>query len=326
MTALVALVLTLSEGALAPRRDFAAAQRTLAEAQRAPAAAPQNPPSPSAPGRAPPAPAEDERELPSAVEAMNRARVTFEYGDYPQAAKLLSALVTRGRFQSQTLRAEAYRLLGLALFYQGKKPEANSAFLEYLFLEPDAELDPFYVPPAAVSFFEQVKKEAEPRLAPIRARRKAQEEARQKTANEEAEKRRQRELEDERRKLLDLTPAVEKHVVQHEFWVSVLPFGVGQFQNGDRALGIGLATAEVLTGAASAGSALLIEELRDQASGKFANAGGATQYRTAQRLDIVKWVTAVAFFGLWAGGAVQAAIRFQPEEQLPDRVAAPAAR
>jgi hypothetical protein len=271
---------------------------------------------------------DEEHELPSAVEAMNRARVTFEYGDYPQASKLLSALVEKGTFESASLRAEAYRLLGLALFYQGRKGEAYSAFLEYLYLEPSAELDPFYVPPAAVSFFEEVKKEAEPRLAPIRAQRKAQDDARLKSASEEADRRRQRELDEERRKLLEFSPSVERRVVQKEFWVSVLPFGVGQLQNGDRTLGIGLATAELITGAASAGSALLIEELRDSTTGKFSNSGNAasSNYHTAQRLDVIKWVSGAIFFALWAGGAVHAAVRFQPEEQLPDRVAPPIAR
>jgi hypothetical protein len=284
---------------------------TLSETQLA-----QAMPSPSAQGVTR---EEDERELPSAVEAMNRARVTFEYGDYPQAAKLLAALVDSGHFESASLRAEAYRLLGLAQFYQGHKGDAYTAFLEYLYLDPFAELDPFYVPPAAVSFFDQVKKEAEPRLAPIRAQKKAQEDARQKSVAEEADRRRQRELEEERRKLADLAPSVEKHVVQHEFWVCVLPFGVGQLQNGDRTLGITLATAELITGATSAGSALLIEELRDNATGKF----GSQPYKTAQVLDALKWATAAVFYALWAGGAVHAAIHFQPEEQLPDRLAAP---
>jgi hypothetical protein len=281
-------------------------------------------PAASVPRQAPPpAPAAGvERELPSAVEAMNRARVTFEYGDYPQASKLLSGLVEKGTFESGALRAEAYRLLGLALFYQGRKGEAYSAFLEYLYLEPTAELDPFYVPPAAVSFFEQVRKEAEPRLAPIRAQRKAQDDARQKSVTDEAERRRQRELEEERRKLLDLAPSVEKRVVQREFWVSVLPFGVGQLQNGDRSLGVGLATAELIAGAASAGSALLIEESRDASSGRFASG----PYSVAQKLDVIKWVGAGVFFALWAGGAVHAAVRFQPEEQLPDRVATPSGK
>jgi hypothetical protein len=302
-----ALVLTLTDAQAFPRPPPSAAQAP--------------PPGFAGEARSPKdGPLDEEKETPSAVEAMNRARVTFEYGDYPQAAKLLSALVDSGHFESATLRAEAYRLLGLAQFYQGHKGDAYSAFLEYLYLDPFAELDPFYVPPAAVSFFDQVKKEAEPRLAPIRAQKKAQEDARQKALSEEAERRRQRELEEERKRLADLAPSVEKHVVQHEFWVSVLPFGVGQMQNGDRTLGITLATAELITGAASAGSALLIEELRDNASGKFTN----QSYKTAQTLDVVKWVGGALFYALWAGGAIQAAIKFQPEEQLPDRLAAPA--
>jgi hypothetical protein len=292
-----ALVLTMS--------DLQAAQ-----------ALPRSPPASQSPKDAAP---ESEKDAPSAVDAMNRARVTFEYGDYPQAAKLLTALVENGHFESPALRAEAYRLLGLVQFYQGHKGDAYSAFLEYLYLDPFAELDPFYVPPAAVSFFDQVKKEAEPRLAPIRAQKKAQEEARQKALAEEAERKRQRELEEERKKLADLAPSVEKHVVQHEFWVSVLPFGVGQLQNGDRTLGLTLATAELICGAASAGSALLIEESRDNASGKF----GPQQYKIAQTLDVVKWVSGALFYALWAGGAIQAAIKFQPEEQLPDRLATP---
>jgi len=266
---------------------------------------------------------EPESEARAAVDAMNRARVTFEYGDYAQASKLLSALVEAGRFETPALRAEAYRLLGLSLFYQGKKGESYSAFLEYLYLEPDAELDPFYVPPAAVSFFENVKKEAGDKLAPIRAQRRAEQDARKKAAADEAARRRQKELEDERRRLLTLQPSVERRVVQREFWVSLMPFGIGQMQNGDRSLGIGLAVAEVAAGAASAGSALLIEELRDSSTGKFDNRGKASPYVLAERLNVVKWLGAALFYALWAGGAVHAAVRYQPEQQLPDRLLQP---
>jgi len=256
----------------------------------------------------------------SSLDAMNRARATFEYGDYPQASKLFSQLIEAGRFETPALRAEAYRLLGLALFYQGRRPEAYRAFLEYLYLEPEAELDPFYVPPAAVSFFESVKKEAEPQLTPLRTQRRAELETRKKAAAEEAQRRRQSELEEDRRRLLTMQPQIERRVVQKEFWVSLMPFGIGQLQNGDRSLGIGLAVAEVVAGAASAGSALLIEELRDSSTGKFDNRGQASPYLLASRLNIVKWVGAAVFYALWAGGAVHAAWRYQPEQQLPDRL------
>ncbi|HUJ24846.1 MAG TPA: tetratricopeptide repeat protein [Myxococcales bacterium] len=265
--------------------------------------------------------ATEDTEARAAVDAMNRARATFEYGDYPQASKLLSQLVETGRFESAPLRAEAYRLLGLSLFYQGRKGEAYSAFLEYLYLDPDAELDPFYVPPAAVSFFENVKKEAEPKLAPLRAQKRAEQDAQKRAAAEEAERKKQREEEEQRKRLLELQPNIERRVVQHEFWVTMMPFGIGQLQNGDRTLGIALATGQVIAGAASAGSALLIEGLRDSTTGKFDNTGaGGTPYRTAQRLDVVKWVGAAVFYALWVGGAIHAAVRFQPEEQLPDRL------
>ncbi len=270
------------------------------------------------------APAPEEKEPPSAVEAMNRARVTFEYGDYAQAAKLLSQLVETGRFESPALRAEAYKLLGLALFYQGRKGEAYSAFREYLYLEPDAELDPFYYPPAAVSFFDSVKKEEEKNLAPLRAQKHAEQDAQKKAAAEQAEKRRQADLEEDRRRLLTLQPNIERRVVQREFWVTMMPFGIGQFQNGDRTLGITLAIAEVIAGAASGGSALLIEGLRDGPTGKFSNQGTRSPYLTAQRLNVVKWVGAALFYALWAGGAVHAAVHYQPEEVLPDRLLQPA--
>jgi len=271
-----------------------------------------------------PAQPSQEEDPRAAIEAMNRARATFEYGDYPQASKLLAALVQAGRFESIQARGEAYRLLGLSLFYQGRKGEAYSAFLEYLYINPDAEMDPFYVPPAAVAFFDQVKREAEPRLAPIRAQRRAELDAQKRAAAEEAERRRQRELEEERRRLAAISPSVERRVVQHEFWVTMMPFGVGQFQNGDRKLGIFFATSELITAAASAGSALLIEQLRDNDTGRFDNGGsGVTQYQTAQRLNVVKWVSAGLFYALWASGAIHAAIHFKPEEVLPDRLLQP---
>ena len=268
---------------------------------------------PVARAQAPQAPATDDE---SVVETMRKGRNYFEYGDYPSAARILKKLIDTGKFESAELRAEAYRMLGLSYFYQAKRGEAYQAFLELAYVDPDAELDPFYVPPAAVALLEQVKKDAEKGLAPIRAQRHAEEEARRRVAFEESQRRRQRELEDEQRRLSALAPTIERRVVQREFWVSLLPFGLGQLQNGDRTLGIALATTQVIAGATSGGSALLIEGLRDPSSGKF----GPGVFPLAQRLNAAKWIGAAIFYGLWAGGAIHAAVNFQPETQLPDRL------
>ena len=250
------------------------------------------------------------------IEAMRRARNYFEYGDYASTARILKRLIDSGKFESADLRAEAYRLLGLSYFYQTKRGDAYQAFLELAYVDPDAELDPFYVPPAAVALLEQVKKDAEKQLAPLRAQRRAEDEARRRIAQEEANRRRQREREEEQRRLSALAPTIERRVVQREFWVSLLPFGVGQLQNGDRTLGIALATTQVIAGATSGGSALLIETLRDPSTGKF----GGGVYPLAQRLNVAKWVGAALFYGLWLGGALHASVNFQPETQLPDRL------
>jgi hypothetical protein len=176
-------------------------------------------------------------------------------------------------------------------------------------------MDPFYVPPAAAEAFNEVRRDAEAQLAPLRAQRHAEQEARRRALEEEAARRRRLEQEDEQRRLAAMAPVVERRVVQREFWVTMLPFGLGQMQNGDRSLGIALATSEVIAGATSAGSALLIEGLRDS-SGHF----GPGSYPLATRLNYAKWIGAGLFYALWIGGAIHAAAHFESESQPVDRL------
>jgi len=265
--------------------------------------------------QAPTAPTSDDL-----AEQVRLAKRDVDSGEYGKASQRLAQLVEAGHFQSQDLRLEAYRLLGISLVLQTppRPEEAKNAFREVLLADPDTELDPFYVPQRVVDFFDQEKKDLEPQLAPIRAQRRVEREARRKQLEAEAARRRE---EEQARRIRAQQPNVERRVIQREFWVSLLPFGLGQLQNGDRSLGYTLATLQIITGAASAGSALLIEGLRDNSTQKF----GHTEYNIATKLEIVKWIGAAAFYGLWAGGAVDAAIHFKPETQLQDRLLVPAA-
>jgi len=251
----------------------------------------------------------------AAAEQVRLAQREFEYGDYAKVSQRLAPLVEVGRFQTPELRARAYTLLGEALLLQTppREAEAHRAFLELLYLDPDTELDPFYVPPRVTEFFERERKELEPQIAPLRAQRRAEKEARRRAREEEGQRRRQEEAE---RRMRAIQPNVERTVVQHEFWVSLLPFGLGQLQNGDRSLGYTLATLEVIFGAASAGSALLIETLRDESTQKF----GPGDYKIATRLEIVKWVGAAAFYSLWAFGAVHAAVNYRSQTLVKDEL------
>jgi len=133
----------------------------------------------------------------AAAEQVRLAQRDFEYGDYGKVSQRLAGLVEVGRFQTPELRARAYTLLGEALLLQNppREAEAHRSFLELLFLDPDTELDPFYVPPRVIEFFEREKKELEPQIAPLRAQRRAEKEARRRAFEEEAQRRRQEEAE-----------------------------------------------------------------------------------------------------------------------------------
>tara|TARA_R110002073_G_scaffold300298_1_gene467602 strand:- start:17961 stop:18740 length:780 start_codon:yes stop_codon:yes gene_type:complete len=77
----------------------------------------------------------------------------LERGEYEEAEKTIRRNILRPLED----RAEAYRILGLSLFYQERILEARAAFLEYLRSEPDAHLDPALVAPEAITVFEDVR-------------------------------------------------------------------------------------------------------------------------------------------------------------------------
>jgi len=158
------------------------------------------------------------------AEQVRLAKRDVDSGEYAKASQRLAQLVEAGHFQSQDLRSEAYRLLGISLILQQppRPEEAKNAFREVLLVDPDTELDPFYVPQRVVDFFDQEKKELEPQLAPIRAQKRAERDVRRKQLEAEAAKRRE---EEQQRRIRSLQPNVERRVIQREFWVSLLPFG-----------------------------------------------------------------------------------------------------
>ena len=77
-------------------------------------------------------------------------------GNHEQA-RALAARITVEPALLPAERAEANRIQGLALFYLGRREEAEGALRAYLELEPDAHLDPALHPPEAVVFLEEVR-------------------------------------------------------------------------------------------------------------------------------------------------------------------------
>ena len=135
--ALLALLLLASTAhAQSPTTDGGADQ---------PPAAPTPPPIPTTP---PP-----EYATPTAANMLAEANRAAMAGDWHRVAQLVNSTA----HVSTADLIEAHRLLGLAYFFLGSRPEAEQEFLAYLRLDLDARLDPALVPPEAVAFFEDVR-------------------------------------------------------------------------------------------------------------------------------------------------------------------------
>ncbi|HEY0840493.1 MAG TPA: hypothetical protein VGD74_09935, partial [Vulgatibacter sp.] len=219
----------------------------------------------------------------AADDDLRRARGWFEYGDYQQARELAEELLSKNVLSSDEQLIDANRIAALSWLYgdaPDRRERAERYFLQLLSIEPEYRLDPFFTTPAAVEFFDAVRRDNEERLAPIREQRRLAKEARR--AEEEA---RQRFL-DERARASREARGEPEIVERHHLALVFLPLGVGQFQNGDRTAGWFLASLQTAAAVASAASFLSIQNMTTD--GRIARA----DLELARNLDTLKWASA----------------------------------
>ncbi|MDF1562632.1 MAG: tetratricopeptide repeat protein [Deltaproteobacteria bacterium] len=257
---------------------------------------------------------------------LKRAQDRFQYGDYADAVQQVSRLLEQNRLTSDESLVEAHRILGLAYYYLDRKEEARSALVSLLSVDPDFKLDPFFYPPKVVEFFDQVKAENETLLAPIREQK-----ARIEAERFRAEQARLRLLEEERKRReeaaerLQPSEVVERVEENHPYLLNWLPFGVGQFQNGDVLKGSLLAGGQTLAAGASVLGYLVTANLRtckpltipggslgqpDQ-EGQRCGIPEGSQNLAATMISM-KWIAGAAFWGLFAYGIIDAHLHWEP--------------
>jgi hypothetical protein len=158
-------------------------------------------------------------------EEFERGRTAFSRGEYQRAIDVLRPLLyPEIRLESEGEAVQAHRMLGVASLFENQPDEARREFRKLLELRPDYRFDPLLDPPRVVDFFNGVVKDEEGELAAIEAARKKR--------DAEAAARRQREVERRRAE-----PGLVYHYEHRPFAVSFIPFGAGQFQNGQRKKG-----------------------------------------------------------------------------------------
>jgi hypothetical protein len=165
----------------------------------------------------------------AATNELAKARAEYARSQYQRTVDLLVPVLGDPR-QIAGLTdedvIEAHKLLGLSYFFLSQtakvddRPKllenAGIQFASLLFIDPDYVLDAAVEGPEAVQYFDAIKRDQEQQLARIRE---------QKRVDEERKKRPQRER-------VVLT-------IRHDEagWPNFIPFGYGQFRNGDSTKG-----------------------------------------------------------------------------------------
>jgi hypothetical protein len=215
---------------------------------------------------------------------LQTGRNEYAYGDCAGAVARIKPLLQPLQLTQNSDLIEAHKVVGLCAMLADRTTEARLHFEEVLFLDPDYELDPFSIAPPTVAFFEDLKQKLKPQLDVIRRQR--------------AEALLPPESLDSA-----CTPAVQR-VREHSEFATFLPFGIGQFQNGDTFMGIVFAAAE---------AALLAINI---SSHIYVRARGDYQPRdagTVQALIVTQYASAGLFGLAWSIGVLHARIHFVPE-------------
>ena len=230
------------------------------------------------------------------TEALRDAENSYLYGDYARVLRKVVPVIEPDLQLSEPTRiARAYELAGLAAFFLEDLESAQRHFEKLIRLRPKFKLDPVKVPPPAISFFDNLRDNLKEEIARI-------EEALQKHAAEEA-----------RQKRLANQVRIRRDVKVNSRTVAFLPFGVGQFQNGDALVGQAFLVSELLTAISSVGFFLGVESMRTD-SGRFrtSDVARARQYRNVQM------ITGVTALTLAIVGIAEAQLSFQNRTTLKE--------
>jgi len=252
-------------------------------------------------------------------QAFELAKNPFDAGQFAEAHARLSALLDpalppcdaaaasgRCRVADPDLIERARALDAASLLALKREAEADAQIAKILRANPQYAPNPALFPQEVIDRFTTVRGTLRRELEEI-AQQKARDELAKRVAAQKA-----REAQEKWIAALERQAAEEKRVQPNSRWMAMVPFGVGQFQNGDVRLGVAFAVGEVLLGGASLVSIVVVNKLASTDVGESAAliAQLNSQIRTASR---VNQVTFAAWAALTVAGVVQAQVGFVPE-------------
>lgn len=248
---------------------------------------------------------------PSLAIPLERARLYYEGGQYAECARILTAVLEPPPSATTGLTSTARTYLAACLLASGREQQARDQFRQAILADRlMAAPDPVSFPPHLLDLY------VEERTALMDTLRRQQEDelrrARQ-LSRERAERQGARVAE------LERLASTEVVVERGSVWMAWLPLGVGQFQNGDTALGWAFLATELALGATAVTATSLELRFHSQADG---GRGGIEpgplndNVRLARRVGTLAWTSLVAV--VMAGG-VQARLSFERERLVRRR-------
>jgi hypothetical protein len=238
-----------------------------------------------------------------------RAVTLYDAGKYAECEQAIGALLspTGARRLSEPKIVERARTYHAAcLIGSGQADRADQPLRDALHANPQMKPpDNVVFPQAVTDKFIQVRDSMRSELDAAEAARleKLEEERKARLAQQQADLERIGEL-----KLLAGTETV---ITRNHRAVALLPFGVGQFQNGDWALGwVFLTTEGILAGAAM--TSLVVRAHLNEA-GKEPNANTVEVNDRLQDWHTALKISGYGFLAVAAGGIVHAQLAFEPE-------------
>jgi len=252
----------------------------------------------------------------------NRGKAAYERAEYGRAIEVLRPLLyPELRLETEGQVVAAHRMLGIAHLFEKQNALAAQEFRKLLQMRPDYRFDALLDPPQVVDFFNGVLREYEGELSQIEARRK----------QAEVEERQRREAY-ERAK--NGPTVIERRMIRNSFTVNFIPFGAGQFQNGQRKKGWGFLISETTLGAVSVGAFATnfavygFRPKRTCTQDPTMPSTGTCKdpnEKRSETLTTVQLVSGGLFFAVAAWGIADAILNFQPEIAAPAEYQLPTA-
>jgi hypothetical protein len=234
-----------------------------------------------------------------------KARTLYEKRNYAGAAAAFMDMVGTDppRISERLLLLESRKYLGASLLFLGRAEEARGQFRLLLLQQPDNTIDPLAFPKDVVALFERIKNEVQSELKQTReAEARAREEELRKAA---------RAAETERQNLRHLLALAGEAQTErsNSRWVASIPFGVGQFQNGHKNLGVALAVLEGIAAVTSIATYLGHQQVADDRPSRD-DLGETRRIESLWRTTNIASFS--AFLALAVAGVIDAQVRFVP--------------